>query len=159
MNFSLPVEGQITSGFGWRKYPGTGSDEFHNGIDIAVPEGSPVKAAASGIVLKKYYSDSGGNQMVLRHANGYQTGYAHLRSFRKEPGDQVKKGETIALSGSTGHVTGPHLHFTVTNKKDEKIDPVRALTSMDWVQWTIGGGIILLIVLIILFVRKFKITK
>lgn len=148
MNFSYPVdEKRITSPYGPR------GSEFHNGIDFGIPAGSLVKAAAPGIVLTTYSDSRGGNQMVLEHPGGWKTGYAHLSAYNVRPGDAVGRGDTIALSGSTGTVTGPHLHFTVTNKKGEKIDP-KTVLGKGWMKWVTGFFILLLIVLIILFIRK-----
>lgn len=148
MKFSLPVnEKRITSPFGQR------GSEFHNGIDLGVPAGSDVKAAASGIVLSTYNDSLGGNQMILLHNGGWKTGYAHLNSFLANPGDEVGRGDTIALSGATGETTGPHLHFTVTNPSGEKIDPETVLGS-NWIKWTAAGAALLLLVLLIFLRRK-----
>lgn len=148
MNFSYPVDdNRISSPFGPR---GTG---FHNGIDFPIPSGSDVKAPAPGIVLSTYSDAKGGNQMILLHSNGYKTGYAHLSAYKAAQGDLVKRGDTIALSGSTGDATGPHLHFTVTNKAGEKIDPATVL-GMSKLKWLWGGVILLLIIVIIIFVRR-----
>lgn len=148
MNFSYPVdEKRITSPFGQR------GNEFHNGIDFGVPSGSQVKAAAPGIVLSTYNEGKGGNQMILLHENGYKTGYAHLSAYKVREGDYVKRGAPIALSGATGTVTGPHLHFTVTNRAGEKIDP-KTVLSKGWMKWAGSFFLLLLIVLIILWIRK-----
>lgn len=154
MNLILPVQGKMTSGFGWRNLGG--EQEFHNGIDLAVPIGTEVKAAAGGKVLKTYYNDLGGNQLVIEHPNGYQTGYAHLSAFLVKPGDQVKKGDSIARSGNTGKSTGAHLHFTVRNKSGETIDPLKALRSGTWLLIFSALLILLIIVMVIYIKRKFK---
>lgn len=123
---TYPVIGRISSKFGFRKDPVTGKDSGHNGIDIAVPSGTEVKAPADGKVSAVYYHELGGNSMTIEHANGYKTGYAHLRdmpAFKK--GDVVKKGDTIAFVGNTGsHTTGAHLHFTV-RKDGVLVDPLK----------------------------------
>lgn len=148
MTFSYPTdEKRITSPFGQR------GSEFHNGIDLAVPIGSQVKAAAPGIVLSTYSDTRGGNQMILLHDGGWKSGYAHLSAYKAREGEYVKRGAPIALSGATGAVTGPHLHFTVTNKAGEKVDPASVL-GKSWLKYAGGFVILLLIVLIILWIRK-----
>ncbi|MBS1892833.1 MAG: peptidoglycan DD-metalloendopeptidase family protein, partial [Actinobacteria bacterium] len=105
-----PVEGVITSGFG----PRWGS--FHPGIDIGVPEGTPIKAAASGtVVLMQSEAESGGygNYTCIDHGGGLSTCYAHQSSFATSLGAAVGQGEVIGYSGNTGMSTGPHLHFEV----------------------------------------------
>lgn len=105
-----PVEGVITSGFG----PRWGS--FHPGLDIGVPEGTPIKAAASGtVVLMQSEAESGGygNYTCIDHGGGLSTCYAHQTSFATSLGASVTQGEVIGYVGSTGFSTGPHLHFEV----------------------------------------------
>jgi murein DD-endopeptidase MepM/ murein hydrolase activator NlpD len=124
-----PVMGKLTSGFGPRKDPlNKGVQQIHNGQDIAVPIGTKVKAAGDGIVISTTPSILGGNQVVIKHDNGWQTGYAHLSKVLIANGKRVKKGEVIALSGNTGkHTTGAHLHFTMTNPQAQKVDPKKLL--------------------------------
>jgi len=105
-SFLTPVRGRISSKFGKR------GDAFHNGIDIAVPRGTAVKAPADGTVLRIYTTVTGGRQMVVGHSNGYVSGYAHLSKRNFGKGAKVKRGTVIARSGDTGNVTGPHLHFS-----------------------------------------------
>jgi murein DD-endopeptidase MepM/ murein hydrolase activator NlpD len=105
-----PVEGVITSGFG----PRWGS--FHPGIDIGVPEGTPIRAAASGtVVLLQSESESGGygNYTCIDHGGGLSTCYAHQTEFATSLGASVSQGEVIGYVGNTGFSTGPHLHFEV----------------------------------------------
>jgi murein DD-endopeptidase MepM/ murein hydrolase activator NlpD len=118
-----PVTGKISSKFGRRKAPTPGASTIHNGVDIAVPVGTEVKSPWDGTVLQTYANDAGGRQMIVAHTNGYRTGYAHLSAYRARAGQKVKAGDTICLSGNTGHSTGPHLHFTLTNPDGAKIDP------------------------------------
>lgn len=119
-----PVTAKITSGFGYRTDPKTGkAGAFHNGIDLAVPVGTAIKAPMDGVVSLVNSGGDGGNQIVIRHTNGYFTGYAHLSKQLVKKGDQVKKGEVIGLSGNTGKSTGPHLHFTMTDRSGAKVDP------------------------------------
>lgn len=106
--FMRPVSGgTITSKYGQR------SSGFHTGVDIAVPTGTPVYAAASGTVVKACWSGGYGYLVVIDHGNGYQTYYAHNSSLCVSAGQSVSKGQNISYSGSTGNSTGPHLHFEV----------------------------------------------
>ncbi len=105
-----PLKGPITSPFGERTWA-NGFTEFHRGIDIAAPTGTPVKAAKSGIVTYAAKMGSYGNVVFIDHGDGFSTRYAHLSAFKCEVGDEVRMGDVIGLVGSTGNSTGPHLHF------------------------------------------------
>lgn len=119
-----PIKGAISDGFGWRTRPVKPYDrEFHNGLDISATVGTMVKSPWSGTATKEYFSNLGGNQLVIVHDNGYRTGYAHLSKYLVKVGDKVAKGQYVAQTGATGNVTGPHLHFTLTNPEGEKVDP------------------------------------
>lgn len=107
----LPVSGTITSGVGMRIDPIDGVLRHHNGIDIAVPEGTPVKAVADGSVIYSGLRSGYGWTVLLEHAGGMITLHGHNSRNLVELGQTVKKGETIALAGSTGRSTGPHVHF------------------------------------------------
>ena len=121
-------KGKITSRFGDRDHPlHPGTTEFHNGIDIAVPEGTNVYAIAPGQVTSSYYTDKGGKQLVITQDNGYKAGYAHLRFPLVSIGDKVERGAVIAQSGRTGNVTGAHLHFTLRNREGKYIDPEKSI--------------------------------
>ncbi len=115
--FAWPVFGQITSGYGWRK------GEFHHGLDIACPLGTPIRAAQAGKVTFVGTRSVYGKTVVIEHANGTETLYAHTSKNMVRKGQQVKKGQVIALVGVTGRTTGPHLHFQV-NFKDQTLNPV-----------------------------------
>lgn len=109
-----PVNGPIASGFGGRDI-GAGY-EYHPGIDIAVPEGTPIRAAAAGTVaLQQPESASGGygNYTCIDHGGGLSTCYAHQSAFSVSLGDSVSQGEVIGYTGCTGYCLGPHLHFEV----------------------------------------------
>lgn len=108
-----PVAGEITSPFGSRTHPVTGSPDFHYGTDIAAAEGTPVRAAFAGTVVKAEYHEMNGNMVKIDHGNGNMTVYCHLLSFSVRPGEKVKAGQTVGLVGSTGDSTGPHLHFAI----------------------------------------------
>lgn len=107
----LPVDGQITSGVGMRIDPFDGNWRHHNGIDIAVPEGTPVKAVAGGTVLYAGLRSGYGWTVLVEHDNGMITLYAHNNRITVDVGQEIKKGDTVALSGNTGRSTGPHVHF------------------------------------------------
>ena len=112
--FIWPVSGRITSGFGWRPDPfGSGRREFHNGIDIAARMGTPIRASMAGRVSVAGWDNVMGNFVIITHARGYRTLYAHMSRIRVRQGDFVGAGERIGYVGSTGRSTGPHLHFTV----------------------------------------------
>jgi murein DD-endopeptidase MepM/ murein hydrolase activator NlpD len=109
-----PVDGPVVSGFGPRTI--NGSYEYHPGIDIAVPEGTPIRAAATGTVsLQQSEAESGGygNYTCLDHGGGLSTCYAHQSSFAVSLGQSVSQGEIIGYTGCTGYCFGPHLHFEV----------------------------------------------
>lgn len=108
-----PVIGKITSGFGMRPHPLKNEDSFHSGVDISVPPGTPVRATADGIVVYSGWSYGNGNVVVIEHGNSFSTLYAHNSKNLVTVGQKVKRGDIIALSGTTGDVSGPHLHYEV----------------------------------------------
>lgn len=107
----LPVQGVITSGFGMRHDPIDGGLRHHNGVDIAVPTGTRVKAIAAGRVVESGSRGGYGNLVTIQHADGMVSMYGHNAQLEVRAGDQVEAGQTVALSGSTGRSTGPHVHF------------------------------------------------
>ncbi len=106
-----PARGAISSGFGLRSDPFHRKQRFHQGIDIVAPFGSPVFAAAEGVVLHAGWMGSCGMGVLLEHARGYRTLYCHLSQILATPKDPVSSGQRIGSIGSTGRSTGPHLHF------------------------------------------------
>jgi murein DD-endopeptidase MepM/ murein hydrolase activator NlpD len=108
-----PARGRISSPFGWRMHPILKNRRFHSGIDIAIPSGTPVQAADSGVVMISGWNGGYGYFIAIDHGKGISTAYAHNSRLLVKEGDVVTKGQTIALSGSTGWSTGPHLHFEV----------------------------------------------
>ncbi|MGH9582834.1 MAG: M23 family metallopeptidase [Bryobacteraceae bacterium] len=108
-----PVRGPLTSPFGGRPDPFSGEGEFHTGIDIAAQKGTPVHVAADGVATTAAWSGGYGKLIVVNHGNGIETYYAHLSQILVLPGEAVRAGEVIALSGGTGRATGPHLHYEV----------------------------------------------
>lgn len=121
LTLSWPCTGPITSGYGARSSPTPGASTDHKGIDIGVPQGTPVTAAADGnVTLAADRGGPGGNEVVIAHAEGLGSGYSHLAEFIVDVGERVKRGQVIAYSGGeentpgSGTSTGPHLHFSVT---------------------------------------------
>jgi murein DD-endopeptidase MepM/ murein hydrolase activator NlpD len=106
----LPYD-RITSGWGWRENPVMHFHEFHKGIDLAVPIGTPVKTIADGRVVYAGWGTGYGKYVKVEHPGGFATIYSHLSAFKVHVGEQVKQGEVVALSGNTGWSTGPHLYF------------------------------------------------
>jgi murein DD-endopeptidase MepM/ murein hydrolase activator NlpD len=112
--FRWPVSPvRVTSGFGYRRDPLSGRVGFHDGLDLSVPRGTPVLAASGGRVTFAGGRGGGGNMVVVGHAPGVKTVYAHLDRILVAPGTNLAAGETLGLAGSTGRATGPHLHFVV----------------------------------------------
>lgn len=108
-----PVWGEITSGYGWRIHPIFQTPEFHTGIDIAAPWGTPVEAPADGTVIYAGQMPANGLLLIVNHVNGFSTTYSHLSSYAVRVGEQVRRGQVIARVGNTGWSTGPHLFFEV----------------------------------------------
>lgn len=106
-----PVYGTLTSPFGLREHPVTGAGDFHTGMDIAAPEGSNIYAAYPGAVAEVGSSDIYGNYITLDHGGGFTTRYCHCSKILAREGQRLPAGARIAEVGSTGMVTGPHLHF------------------------------------------------
>lgn len=111
--FIRPVPGPIVSGFGYRRHPILGGVRFHYGVDIAAPFGTPIRAAADGIVVFAGWRRAYGNTVIVDHGNGLATLYAHCSEILVSEGTVVRQGQPIARVGSTGLATGPHLHFEV----------------------------------------------
>ena len=109
-----PVNGSwISSGYGYRNDPVTGGREFHGGIDFASKTGVRVRSVAAGVVTWSGNRWGYGNMVEVNHGNGYVTRYAHNRANLVALGEKVEKNQAIALLGSTGRSTGPHVHFEV----------------------------------------------
>jgi murein DD-endopeptidase MepM/ murein hydrolase activator NlpD len=125
---TLPVAGPVTSPFGARTSPTTGAQEFHQGIDIGAAQGTPIRAAASGTVTFAGQMSGYGNVVILSHAGGLETRYAHQSAMSVTAGQTVAAGEVIGAVGATGEATGPHLHFEV-RLNGVAVDPVPYLSS------------------------------
>jgi murein DD-endopeptidase MepM/ murein hydrolase activator NlpD len=119
----MPVTGDLTSSFGYRPDPVTGEIAFHDGYDIANEIGTPVYAAADGIVKATGYMQNYGISVVLSHPrNGLETIYAHLSNYAVCPDKQVKRGDLIGSLGNSGKSTGPHLHYEI-RQNDRPVNP------------------------------------
>lgn len=121
-----PLRGPVTSGFGYRKDPFSGSRRFHCGMDIGAEIGTPVKAAGNGKVIFSGWKGSYGYLVVISHEKNYISVYAHNSKNLVKTGETIKKGEVVALSGNTGAVTGAHLHFEI-RKGTIPLNPRRLL--------------------------------
>ncbi|WP_425390451.1 N-acetylmuramoyl-L-alanine amidase [Ekhidna sp.] len=124
----MPVKSQdlvrLTSGFGKRIHPVKKVEQWHLGVDFSCPIGSQILATANGVVESLQDKSEGYGKLIkIDHGNGYRTYYAQLSQFKVKEGDQVKKGEVIALSGNSGMSTAPHLHYEV-KKGDKRVDPM-----------------------------------
>ena len=126
--FIWPLHGRITSYFG-RRNLGMGTSNFHKGIDIAAPLGTPVRASRSGVVIHAGWSRQGyGNLVKIRHNDGTETRYAHFSKVKVVVGQQVRQGDVVGLIGSTGLSTGPHLHFEI-RERGRATDPLLTLSN------------------------------
>jgi murein DD-endopeptidase MepM/ murein hydrolase activator NlpD len=121
-----PVSGFFSDGYGWRRDPIDGSREFHKGVDVVAPNGTPVRAPADGLVTAAGRMAGYGAMIHLAHGYGMATRYGHLSRVMVVPGQRVKRGDVIGLVGSTGRSTGPHLHYEVF-RAGNQIDPRKYL--------------------------------
>ncbi|MEV4448393.1 MULTISPECIES: M23 family metallopeptidase [Streptomyces] len=128
--YTLPVEG-ATIGTGYKVAGSMWSSGYHTGVDFVVPTGTTVKAVAAGTVVSAGWGGAYGNQVVIQHADGRYSQYAHLSALSVSAGQTVTEGQQIGLSGATGNVTGPHLHFEIrtTPNYGSDVDPVAYLRS------------------------------
>ncbi|ATQ41825.1 M23 family metallopeptidase [Caulobacter mirabilis] len=128
MFLRTPVDGaRITSKFGVRRHPILGYNKMHQGIDFGAGTGTPVLASGDGVVVEARRWGGYGNWVRIRHADGWETGYAHLSRYAKglRPGQRVSQGQVIAYVGSTGASTGPHLHYEIW-RKGQRVNPMGA---------------------------------
>ncbi|MFG2478687.1 peptidoglycan DD-metalloendopeptidase family protein [Streptomyces fagopyri] len=128
--YTLPVEG-ATIGTGY-KVPGSmWSSGYHTGVDFVVPTGTTVRSVAAGTVVSAGWGGAYGNQVVVQHADGRYSQYAHMSALTVSAGQTVTEGQQIGLSGATGNVTGPHVHFEIrtTPAYGSDVDPVAYLRS------------------------------
>lgn len=122
--YMWPAHGVLTSGYGWRW------GRMHRGIDVAGPVGTPIFAAAAGVVVRAGWNSGGYGKLVdVRHPDGSLTRYAHNSRLLVEPGQQVRQGQQIAEMGSTGYSTGPHLHFEIHLPEQGSVNPIAYLPN------------------------------
>lgn len=125
---TLPVEtGYYSSDFGYRIDPINGENAFHSGVDFNATPGSPILAAAGGVVSAAYFNPQYGNMVDIDHDNGLTTRYAHMSAMKVKVGDVVLKGQRVGDLGGTGRSTGPHLHFEV-RENGVPLNPSRFLS-------------------------------
>ncbi|NNE65155.1 MAG: peptidoglycan DD-metalloendopeptidase family protein [Pyrinomonadaceae bacterium] len=127
--FIMPVAGRISSRFGNRFHPIDKVQKFHGGIDIAAPRGTPIRAASDGEVVFAGRRGGYGNMVIIQHADGRTSRYAHAQSLNVFKGQKVSVGETIGAVGSTGKATGPHLHFEV-RENGKPVNPFELLAKV-----------------------------
>ncbi len=131
VGFVFPVEGgRYTSYFGERTDPISEGSDYHNGVDIGADEGDIIRAFAGGRVTETGEDSRSGKYLFISHGNGYETFYCHCSEVLVVEGDVVEKGGTVALVGSTGYSTGPHLHFEV-RLNGKCTDPLPWLENAD----------------------------
>ena len=118
-----PLDGALTSGFGWREDPNTGEEAFHTGLDLAADEGTPFACFADGTVSVVGESTVLGKYLTVRHADGYETLYAHCSKIAVSSGQSVLRGDTLGAVGATGNATGAHLHFELLSGS-KYLDPI-----------------------------------
>jgi murein DD-endopeptidase MepM/ murein hydrolase activator NlpD len=123
-----PVIGWLSSGFGSRRDPFNGGDDFHSGLDIAADKGTAVKATADGTVESAAYNGNYGNSVLLDHGYGIGTRFGHLSSFAVHTGQKVHRGDVIGYVGATGRATSPHLHYEIL-LNGAPINPLRLLAK------------------------------
>ena len=120
--FAMPVIGKATSGYGERIDPIHHTKSVHPGQDIAAASGTPVGAARGGEITHAGPAGTYGNLVIVKHEDGFETRYAHLSEVHVKKGDRVETGQDVGAVGSTGHSTGPHLHFEI-RKEGKSLDP------------------------------------
>ncbi|MGQ0532235.1 MAG: peptidoglycan DD-metalloendopeptidase family protein [Caulobacteraceae bacterium] len=121
-----PINGaRLSSGFGMRRHPILGYSRMHRGTDFAAPTGTPILAAGDGTIVRAGPFSSYGNYVRIRHANGYETAYAHMSRFARgmRSGARVRQGQVIGYVGTTGRSTGPHLHYEVL-RRGQQMNPM-----------------------------------
>jgi murein DD-endopeptidase MepM/ murein hydrolase activator NlpD len=119
---------KVTSGMGWRADPLTAQSRFHQGVDLAAPEGTRVPAFVAGKVVFSGWQNGYGNTVVIENKEGLRTRYAHLSEVTVREGEDVEQSQAVGKVGSTGRSTGPHLHFEV-EKGGRLFDPLQVLRN------------------------------
>lgn len=121
-SFIIPVQGEISSPFGLKRFFNNQPRNPHSGLDIAAPEGTPVNAPAGGIVTVTGNYFFNGNTVLINHGNGLVSMYCHMQQIDVQPGATIEQGEQIGTVGKTGRATGPHLHWSVS-LNDVRVEP------------------------------------
>jgi murein DD-endopeptidase MepM/ murein hydrolase activator NlpD len=121
-----PVRGQVNSAYGGRTSPWSAKPEFHSGLDIGAPVGTPVKSPAPGTVVFAGVNAEYGQTLIIDHGNETKSLYGHLSRLSVAVNEKVQRGEVIALTGSTGRSSGPHLHYEI-QVKGQPVDPTSYL--------------------------------
>jgi murein DD-endopeptidase MepM/ murein hydrolase activator NlpD len=124
--FIYPIQGRLTSPFGWRNDPISGVRRYHAALDLAAPTGTLIKAAMDGKIATVGLNSVYGRYIIISHSNGFQTMYAHMSLTSVRQGASVRQGQKIGEVGSTGYSTGPHLHFAVF-KNGKAVNPLEFL--------------------------------
>jgi murein DD-endopeptidase MepM/ murein hydrolase activator NlpD len=125
-SWKMPVRGRLSDRYGWRNHPVYRKRLFHAGIDIAAPKGTPIAAAQSGKVIYAGRRSGYGKLVIISHANGYSSRYAHCSSILVKKGQNIKAGQLVARVGATGVATGNHLHFEI-RKNGKTLNPLSYL--------------------------------
>ena len=128
-DFTVPVDGRISSIFGLRRFFNKQARRPHSGLDIAAPQGTPIKAIESATVIESGNFFFSGNMVYLDHGQGLISLYAHMHTINVKPGDKIHKGQIIGTVGETGRVTGPHLHLAVIANQT-LVDPLQFLPQL-----------------------------
>jgi len=128
-DFTVPVDGRISSIFGLRRFFNDQARRPHSGLDIAAPQGTPIKAVESGTVIESGDFFFSGNMVYLDHGQGLISLYAHMHTIKVQAGDKIEKGQVIGTVGETGRVTGPHLHLAIIANQS-LVDPLQFLPQL-----------------------------
>ena len=129
-DITVPVHGRISSDYGYRTNPISGAYALHTGVDIAADEGTGIVAAYNGVVKDTGTGEKRGNYVLMEHSDGSETLYCHCSEVLTVEGAVINAGEVIALVGSTGWATGPHLHFEI-HRDGNAVDPMTVLKASD----------------------------
>jgi len=121
-----PLAGWLSSGYGHRRDPFDGTNDFHPGLDIAASKGTPIRATADGVVKSAAFNGNYGNAVLIEHSSWISTRYGHLSRFAVKAGQEVKRGDVIGYVGATGRATAPHLHYEIL-LNGQPINPLRLL--------------------------------